>query len=599
MSLAPITGDRKIRRFLSYDLEWVPGTLKVRLVGVYDGERYQAYGDVESFLNAQLSSQNRGCWFYAHAGGLADVQFILHSIVDAVRRGVNYKVNAAFSGSSAIIVKVTRGKNCWHFIDSYWLFRDKLANIGKFMGMEKGGPGDEDTSGMTEDEYEAHQAKIKHWFATVPIAELREYNEQDCKILWHAINEFENTLLGFGGQLQVTIAACGMHLFRRKYLTDTIKTNGAINDFARDAYVGSRVEVIQRHVKDAFYYDINSSFPYAMTKPCPGEYIGAGNRLPDSDHFPYIADVEIEVPEMYLPPLPYRTQMGRIFFPTGRWRAHLSNIDIELLQECGGTVHKVYECLLFHPFDDLKDYAIDIYNERKKTTDPFRRVVFKYLLNCVYGKFAERSDKQSIRVNPPASWFAKYAANPKLPRPEMLFPGAFLEQRQVPVPHMHVPISMHITAIARKRIYNMMVECEEVHYCDTDGFSTTEEIETSNELGGLKLEKLIEDGHFVAPKMYRIRGKELKADGVWEDIDMVKAKGFSRLTVDRWTRIMEGETIEYERMVRIRENYRRGRYSPREIIVPKRVQVENFVPKRFTYPDGKTRAWQKREIENL
>lgn len=602
MSLKPITTERKIRRFFTYDLEWIPGTLQVRIVGFYDGDRYRCYHSVDAFLNAQLSSANRGAWFYAHAGGLADVQFVLHAIVRAVKVGDSrYRVSAAFSGSSAIIVKITRGKNCWHFVDSYWLFRDRLANIGKFMGMPKGGP-DDDFSQLSEIEYQKKQEEIKQWYATVPIAELRDYNEQDCKILWYAINEFENTLLSFGGQLQMTIASCGMQLFRRKYLTEEIRTSAAINSFARDAYVGSRVEVIQRHTQDAFYYDINSSFPYAMTQPCPGEYIGAGNRLPDSDHFPYIADVEIEIPDMYLPPLPFRTQMGRIFFPTGKWRAHLSNVDIELLQECEGTVHKVYECLLFHPFDDLRAYATDIYNERKKSTDPFRRIVFKYLLNCLYGKFAERSDKQSLHINPSESWFAKYAANPKLPRPEMLFPGAFLEQREIPVPHMHVPISMHITALARRKIYHLMADCEEVHYCDTDGFSTTEEMSTTNELGGLKLEKLIKDGLFVAPKMYRIRGQELKpgpSGQVWEDIDLVRAKGFSRLNVDRFLKILEGETIEYERMVRIRENFRRGHFSPREIIVPKRVNVESFIPKRFTYPDGTTRAWEKKEIEKL
>lgn len=597
MSLAPITGDRKIRRFLTYDLEWIPGTLEIRIVGVYDGQEYKCYSSIEGFLNAYCTSSYRGAWFYAHAGGLADVQFVLKAIVDAVKRGVNYRVSAAFSGSSAIIVKITRGNNSWHFIDSYWLFRDKLANIGKFIGMEKGGP-DEDFTGLSESEYQAAQERIKEWYATVPIAELREYNEQDCKILWHAIDEFENTLLSFGGQLQVTIASCGMHLFRRKYLTNEIKTIKAVNSFARDAYVGSRVEVIQRHVRDAFYYDINSSFPYAMTKPCPGEYIGAGKRLPDSKHFPYIADVEITVPEMYLPPLPYRTQMGRIFFPTGKWRARLSNVDIELLIECGGTVHKVYECLLFHPFDDLRQYAQNIYNERKATSDPFRRIVFKYLLNCLYGKFAERSDKQSLHINPSASWFAKYERNKSLPRPEMLWPGVFLEQREIPVPHMHVPISMHITALARRKIYNLMADCKEVHYCDTDGFSTTEEIETADELGDLKLEKLIREGLFVAPKMYRLQGQELK-DDEWKDIDLVRAKGFSHLNVDRFTRLLEGETINYERMVRIRENFRRGHFSPREIMVPKRVQVENFIPKRFTYPDGTTRAWQKKEIENL
>src|SRR5271154_4575395 len=102
---------RITRKYLVYDLEWVPGKfsksghMPVRMAGVYDGETYRWYTSVESFLNGELTSANRGKWFYAHAGGLADFQFLLHDLLQ--RNG--YQIEAAFSGSSAIIVHVRKG----------------------------------------------------------------------------------------------------------------------------------------------------------------------------------------------------------------------------------------------------------------------------------------------------------------------------------------------------------------------------------------------------------------------------------------------------------------------------------------------------------
>ncbi len=117
-----------------YDLEWVPGKfdplgrMPVRLVGVYDRERgYRCYQNVMAFLEHEMTHKNRGRWFYAHAGGLADFQFLLQKLIECK----GYKIKASCSGSSLIIVHVTRGKNSWHFVDSYWLLREKLRKIGE------------------------------------------------------------------------------------------------------------------------------------------------------------------------------------------------------------------------------------------------------------------------------------------------------------------------------------------------------------------------------------------------------------------------------------------------------------------------------------
>ncbi len=586
MAITQIHIPRKVRTFLVYDLEWVPGLLDVRICGVFDGTRYRSYRTIDAFLDAELTSKNRGKWFYAHAGGMADIQFVFAAILK--RKG--YSVKAAFSGSSAIIVHISRGKNSWHFIDSYWLLRDKLANIGKSIGMLKGIEDDENPED-SEEIFQAKQVKKKNWYANAPIAELRDYNEQDCRILWTAIDAFETAILGMGGQLQMTLASSAMHLFRRRYLKQDIPTNERVNEQARKAYFASRVEVFNTHVEDSYYYDINSSFPYAMTKPCPGAYIGASRRIPDKDDgMLYLADCTIEIPDTYFPTTPTRIQ-GRTFFPIGRWRSWLTNVDLELLRREGGNIISTHEVLLFEPFEDLAEYCTDIYSKRKASTDEFQRTVYKLLLNSLYGKFAESPFKQGLLIDPSPQALQQEGL-------KMLMPGVWLQEREIPVPHVHVPISAHITALARRTIYDYMAQCSEFHYCDTDGFSTTQELPTSKELGGLKLEKMIKSGLFVAPKVYMIQGQELANDGTWADKTLTKAKGFSRMNVSRFMKLVEGETIEFERMRRLRELYRKGSIDPEEYNVKKRLNIANYLPKRYTYPDGFTRPWHIDELRN-
>lgn len=600
----------RIRKIVVYDLEWIPGTLEVRLVGVYDGHRYRCYRTVREFIVAELTSRNRGVWFYAHAGGLADVQFVLHELELMRRQGSEwFRFDAKFSGSSAIIVNVGHGKNSWHFCDSYWLLRDKLRNIGKSIGVEKGlaveqPTDDPDEDDISDDEYERRIIARKNWYATCPWNVLRDYNYRDCLILWLAINAFEDAVLEMGGQLQMTIASTAMQLFRRRYLQREINTNSEVNECSRGSYFASRVEVIQRDVEDSWYYDINSSFPYAMTFPCPGEYLGSSRSIPTEGL--YIADVDIQQPESFLPPIPKRLG-GRVFFPHGAWRTWLTSVDVDLLYREGGRITRIHEVLRFEPFEDLAGYAQDIFKRRQATKDEFVRLVLKFLLNSLYGKFAEANEKQSLVYDP---------MRVPITREEqasmgmtMLFPGAWLQTRKVPIAHQHVPIATHITSIGRRTLYNHMIACDEVHYCDTDGFSTTTQFSQSKKLGGLKLERRTYRGTFAASKLYDIDGAVME-DGTWKAKRYTRMKGFQRPTATRFARLLEGQEIEMERMARIRERWRAGDTSPQESVIKKRMRLKmswepsfnaatDSLPKRFMYPDGHTRPWHLSELESV
>lgn len=684
----PIKSERKLRRFGVLDLEWVPGeplpelvntevsiagisdtfriplpvskrmteALRLRLAGYYDQvpsggdgdddlemeERYDGLKSIKQLVDRILVRENRGNWFFAHAGGLADMQFVLDELLTEIKNqikqaggggarsstsyapdgnktkesasgvtasGKEWKIKASFSGSSAIIVHVIQGKNAWHFCDSYWLLRDKLASIGKAIGVKKGddpralawmserfGRPIKDFEELTRDEK-------RIFYGEVPDDILELYNKLDCAILWKAVAQFEDEIVSLGGQLQQTIASTAMTLFRRAFLKRDIFTSEALNGISQEAYFASRVEVFNRSAEDFLIYDINSSFPFAMTKPLPGNLIEFRMDLPDddTDECIYLADVTVEVPEMYLPPLPFRKD-NRVFFPTGKWRSWFTSTDVRLALREGCKLHKVHQVYVFEAFRDFGAYAEQIYKLRREATTDFRKLVLKYLLNSLYGKCAESIHKQEMLINPEEIDRATM---------QMLQPGVWLAEQDAKIAHRHVIIAAVITAIARRTLYDYAKECirqeKPAYYCDTDSLATKADLPRDDKtLGALKLEKKMDWAEFVAPKIYRGEGFELQRDGTFKPKRLTKAKGFSlgvgQEAWDKLDRIIAGDRIGVQRMTRMRELYRTmvaGQYTtaPFELLVIKALTFE-MLAKRFHYPDGETRPWSVDELRS-
>lgn len=586
--MEPKTSRRTLRRFKVYDLEWYPGSMIVRVVGCYDGQRYTAFATVDEFLDSELRPENNGMWYYAHFGGGADYQFLHERFVTSGR----YRISGCSSGSSAMIVDVHRGRHTWRFIDSYRLLPSPLREIGRDIGMSKGGPTDD----MTEEQR-------RDWYGTVSTEELIPYNEQDCKILWHAINNFENELLELGGQLQMTLAGCSLELFRRKYLKTELPRSKTVNDWSRQAYVASRVEVYSRQATDCNYWDINSSFPASMTLDLPGAVKTCSQgRLPENEL--YLADVEVEIPADHpLPPLPYR-RGGRVFFPTGVWRSYFFWVDIQTLLEFGGKIRRIHDVITFHPFHDCKAFAEDLYGKRAKS-EGYQRYLYKILLNSLYGKFGESPFKEKWHVNPNQKTLRRLSPIGDDGKPDMsnmLMPGVWRDAVEVRLEHEHVALSAAITAHSRRALYLHMVGRNPA-YCDTDGFAIPNRftLATGKGLGELKLEKRVASADFISPKIYRLR---------MDDGRLVhKAKGFSLgnpcdkecgtckrclQQATNFENVMEGREVELMRMARIKENMSRGLITPWERLVTK--SLKNTFPKRNFQRDGSSVPWSVGEI---
>lgn len=629
--LNPITNTprRRERVIKTYDLEWIPGTYEVTLVGVRDETgRYTAYKSVDDFLNGQLTQKNHGAYFYAHAGGLADINVMLSRISE----NPSYSVTAVFSGSSAVIVEIRRGRNKWVFVDSLFTLPSSLDKIAKTLKMQKG--------------------EVK--FGTANRKELIEYNEQDNVILGTALDRFQSEILELGSELRSTAASTAMRLLQRVFLggfgahpelREGFRTFSWLNTIMRPAYSGGRVENYRSTpVGAGRYYDVRSCYPYAMTMPLPRRYLGRGRKLPKGDEL-YIADVTCTVPESETyPALPFRGKTG-LYFPSGKRRSLVCGPELSYALESGRIeLHQIHCVYLFEPFFDLREYAEHLFKLRSQRgeADAFLDALYKLLLNALYGKFGELSTKEQIIINPSPEIIAEerrhIAAEMALGKTEaeakrmtMLHPGIFRRKLDAVVRHCHVPLAAYVTSYGRRTLLGYVHDVERagghVPYMDTDGFAVLgAELPTSKDLGGLKLEKTFTRAHFAACKQYDI---ELE-----NGQHVTKLKGFSgfcacfkplprevgevcpgcgftrkgwkvgvnekgedefvRMTPEMFRKLLEKHPSESYRMMRTKELARSGDLSARDVMVTKTVRLAST--KRKFEADGSSRAWTVDEL---
>lgn len=647
MSLSPISKPLPLlteQRWAVFDLEWYPTcplygeprhksaactdcqrAYELRLIGVFDGRRYRRFHDIHDFLD--WCSINAPITLYAHYGGKADFVFL---VAPLVARGAS--VEAALNGSSCICMSYEAGRGRKvEFRDSFWLFHDKLANVAAaFTDLKKG-----------DCAFDA------------PLSELEAYNELDCCILYKAIVALEAVWLELGGGLALTNAACAMYLFRRRYLTREIATDPAMNVWLRNqSLVASRCEAHVTDVRGALRragvdhaesWDMNSAHPSQYMKPLPANLLSlddSGKRFNfDDPHKPLYADVMVRVPYHAIPPLPKKVP-GGVIWPYGRFRGVYNDVQLRFLEECGGSIEKVYTVARYEAFYDLAACGQALYDVRMKygKTSP-QGIIAKLGANSIAGKFAQSAERQRAVFGPIRRSDLR-KADVSLPPNERLYilsDGFAIQAFVQPVAHQHLPLSCHIvssTACDVSRGARIVHEAGSiVLYFDTDGIKGTacklpHSLPISKKLGEWDHEyTFITDGRFIAPKMYALRDDKAKCKGRGASIpacsaigwrgaesdceachgrpgEIVRAKGMRKLTYEQAMQLTGAESgleedstgpaVRVVRMARMRElirdtearGSRKGReFAPRDVVVNRRYRG-NGVVKRLWAADG-------------
>jgi len=191
----------------------------------------------------------------------------------------------------------------------------------------------------------------------------------------------------------LTITALALDIFLTNHLSSKTKlpliNNKSLHDELRKGYYGGLSEVYKPYGENLYYYDVNSLYPYVALESMPGndatfieDYTGEGLVKDNLFGFFYC---KIKTTYDYLGLLPYRYN-GMLVQPNGEFEGWFFSPLIKFAQENGYEIH-INKGYNFTKMEDVfKSYVELIYKE-KKTYKGSRRLIAKFLLNSLLGRF--------------------------------------------------------------------------------------------------------------------------------------------------------------------------------------------------------------------
>lgn len=532
-----------------------------------DEDNYQFLFTVDDCKKALLQLTNYV--IFAH-----NAEYDLTTVFGNIKQ--NLDNSAVFIGSSFIAAK----KDGVTFYDSFKCFPTNLRSIGEALGCIKGN-------------YNEIQLKRGQRITTAALM----YCKRDCEILKKAVDQSFDLI----GAIKPTIGSSALFYFRRVFLKKSIHFNELVYKFG-ESYYGGRTEAFFIGACLGYCYDVNSMYPWAMKQ-----------IFPNPDNLTTITSCSVSQLETLLkaknegvakvmvhsnesnqfPPLPLRKN-GKLMFVNGEFTGTYNLNELRFAYENKLiTIKEVFEVTysktnIESPFTEFVD---NIYQKRKESTG-FYNLLYKLLLNNLYGKFGEkRHGKKTYYETLPIEKIQTYKEQDK--KYKIHYFNSDREDCEIEVfetdeiyAKTAIPLfASYITSYARIRLLEAFLKNKElgILYCDTDSIvvrspNFTPELLDNKELGKFKLEtKLI----------LEIRGcknydyAEINQDGFFDTTRRIK--GIPKKAVE----ISENEYQYYsmnKTLGSLRRNNEAGEFEKRK------KKIGNIYDKRKVESDGNTTA---------
>lgn len=168
-----------------------------------------------------------------------------------------------------------------------------------------------------------------------------------------------------------------------------------IQDLAYRTYFGGRFEILKRgFVGKAYLYDINSAYPYAITRIpdlTNGKWINQKSIHKNSKigFFRILADIP---DDKHVPPFPFRANKN-ILFPSGKFETYVTLDELKAYES--SKHYKILDSYQFIPHSKkypYKEFIESMYQKRqelKQNNDPMQQPI-KIILNSIYGKTGQK-----------------------------------------------------------------------------------------------------------------------------------------------------------------------------------------------------------------
>lgn len=456
------------------------------LGGWYDGKKYEEFKSMDYLMVFLFSSINPTSVVYAHFGGIFDYLFVFDW---AFSRAPKAKItNIIMAGSKLLKFDITYKKKKISFIDSAGLFPFSLEKLTNSFDVK-------------------HKKKHINYNDIQDDKETSEYLMFDCKGLYECLEKFFSRPYIAEVMPQLTRSGISFNVFRNNFLVDPLPIlKREVKDFARKSYFGGRTEIFKPLFKskgenDKLYYqDINSLYPAVMqSNEYPSEFLcWTTNYFPERFG---IYTVQVYAPHEIEHPVLGISHNGKYIFPTGFFQGTFTNLEINKALSLGYRFEKVIKGALFRNGGHIFKTFIDhFYNLRKNTSDPVDKIIYKDIMNHLYGRLGinELREQVSLEQKPGSKILATFKYTDYEIR-------LYSKEKKI-FTYSNPVLSSFVTSYARLKLYEYFEKCNfDVYYCDTDSIFSRTLLETSNELGEMKLEDTLSEACFLLPKTYAYR----------------------------------------------------------------------------------------------
>ena len=581
------TGDSG--EFVVWDIEAV-NWFDVRcVVALHSNGDWIAAKSVRALFGAAIERgwcTKRTSWF-AHYGGRYDHLVALPELLRdwTMHRGIYH------SGFGLWTFDLRQNEHTIQFRDSSRLLPGSVEAIGKSIGLPK---------------IEVDRAHIEK----LAWGKLIEYCRRDCEVVRKALLQLWPILPVEGDTLASRVTR---HLRATAVPPDAWGWDADTDRKSALGYYGGRVEVFRTGLAPGASFDINSAYPFAMTKPLPTEFLGERKRWPNSAEG--IVCATVTVPECLYPVLPYRPKDGLwrdvTMFPTGRIKGAWAAPELRRAMECGATVERVHWFHHYKLAPWMREFMSGRYVLRakaKRAGDAFQAYAQKILLNSCSGKVIEREEHEQWFTHDP-DWAGvdpdELDERHIETRDGTAHVLRVLRSKQSGA-FRHAAVAAYVTALTRVQLHKAIVATDAA-YCDTDCVHCAPDRapdDVGKGLGQWDSEGEYVSAEFIAPKLYAV-------DHGGEDF-RVKAKGFGRPKCDLrefWQRlksrseIVREDTLSFVSQVRTRVKEKRvgDKTVPVGLLSPRRVKLtrrfNGAAPKRCFDADGSSRPWTMEQLK--
>jgi hypothetical protein len=482
---------------------------------------------------------------------------------------LGYIQDRLYTNNRVCLLEFSKGKHTITVLDAMNYFDDSLDSWGNMLGIKKY---DVDFNNVTDKDL------LKHCRIDVEILDA----------LWNKWLSFidDNDM----GCFAPTKASQALTAFRHRFMHKEIfiHNNPIATTWEREGYYGGRVEpffIGKVKVKPIYILDINSMYPSIMEKEAmPVKLIS--RRYTPSDYlfnkelnkYGLIARVLLNTDT---PIYPCRRE-GDLLFPIGTFETTLCTPEL-LEAKKRKHVLKVIHYARYETEIIFDRYVKELYKLRMKYKSEGNKIfeqMVKYLLNCLYGKFGQRSETWdtigekvrdidgTYRVldGHTGEWIRKVviaSQSWKIYKPQESY-------------HSFPAISAFVTSYARLLLWKYIEIAGKgnIYYCDTDSLFV-------NEIGKDNLSKYINPVQLGCLKVERVLHRlTVRGPKDYESNVSTKIKGITKTAKQ-----LDDNTFEQSQWEGLRGAIANGR-TDRVIITPMIKHLSRLYRKGYVSSDG-------------